>query len=90
MSDQEENPFGWLKHVTGPAGALVVAVFGIYFLGQFIDKMAERHFEVVDRVVDENKEAREEQTKNMIKLTQNVSELSKQVEKMKECCQAKE
>lgn len=89
MSTQEENPFGWLKHVTGPAGALVVMVFGVYFLGQFIDRMANRHFEAIDSMVEENKEARKAQTENMIKLTENVNELSKQVEKMKECCQDK-
>ena len=78
MPEQNENPFGWLRYVTGPAGALVIAIFGIYYLGKFIDKM-----------IDENKESRKEQTQNMIKLTHNVNELSKQVEKMKECCNEK-
>tara|TARA_Y100000114_G_C11727064_1_gene311558 strand:- start:1010 stop:1282 length:273 start_codon:yes stop_codon:yes gene_type:complete len=89
MPNQEENPFAWLKHVTGPAGALVVMVFGIYFLGQFIDRMANRHFEAIDSMVADNKEARDQQNENMMKLTQNVNELTKQVEKIKECCNEK-
>ena len=89
MPEQNENPFGWLRYVTGPAGALVIAIFGIYYLGKFIDKMATRHFEAVDQMIDENKESRKEQTQNMINLTHNVNELSKQVEKMKECCNEK-
>lgn len=89
MSEKEDNPFAWIKHITGPVGALVIAVFGCYYLGSFVDKMAERHFSVIDGMVEDNKEARKEQTENMIALTENVTELSRQVEKIKECCQNK-
>tara|TARA_B100000519_G_C14201360_1_gene418082 strand:+ start:11 stop:274 length:264 start_codon:yes stop_codon:yes gene_type:complete len=85
---QEENT-SWIKQMTGPVGALVICIFGIYFLGKFIDKMAYRHFTAIDQMTEENKEARKEQTENMIKLSENVNELSKQIEKMKECCENK-
>ena len=35
------------------------------------------------------KKARDQQNENMMKLTQNVNELTKQVEKIKECCSEK-
>ncbi len=79
----------WIKHLTGPASALVIAIFGIYFLGTFIDKMASRHFEAVDKMIDENKESRTQQTEQMIRLTENVNKLTFQIEKMKECCNDK-
>lgn len=79
----------WIKHLTGPASALVIAIFGIYFLSTFIDKMATRHFEAVDKMIEENKEARSEQTEQMIRLTDNVNKMTIQIEKMKECCNEK-
>ena len=90
MKQESEHPFEWLRYVTGPAGALVIAIFGIYFLGQFIDKMALRHFEAIDEMIADNKESRKEQAENMIKLTEDVNELSKQIEKIKECCNEKD
>ena len=51
--------------------------------------MATRHFEAVDKMIEENKEARSEQTEQMIRLTDNVNKMTIQIEKMKECCNEK-
>ena len=83
---EKDNSISWIKQLTGPAGALVICVFGIYFLGKFIDKMAARHFEAIDQMTEENKIARKAQTENMIILSENVKELSVQTEKLKTCC----
>tara|TARA_Y100000592_G_C5387432_1_gene276514 strand:+ start:612 stop:893 length:282 start_codon:yes stop_codon:yes gene_type:complete len=88
MSNEES--INWLKQITGPAGALVICCFGIYFLGGFIDKMASRHFVMIDQMIEEQKEARKAQNENMLKVSNNLTELSQQIEKMRSCCEQKE
>tara|TARA_Y100001938_G_C7921304_1_gene344621 strand:- start:113 stop:394 length:282 start_codon:yes stop_codon:yes gene_type:complete len=88
MSNEES--INWLKQITGPAGALVICCFGIYFLGGFIDKMATRHFAMIDQMIDEQKEARKTQNENMLQVSNNLTELSQQIEKMRSCCEKKE
>lgn len=83
---ENESPFSWLKQITGPVGALVIAVFGIYYLGSFIDKMANRHFQVIDTMIEEQKEDRKQENENMKQLTINMNELTNQIEQLKECC----
>ena len=51
--------------------------------------MASRHFEAVDKMIEENKDSRTQQTEQMIRLTENVNKLTLQIEKMKECCNDK-
>ena len=85
MSNDEQ--MNWLKQITGPAGALVICCFGIYFLGGFIDKMAERHFTMIDQMIEEQKEGRIAQTENMMQVSKNLNELTIQIEKMKSCCE---
>ena len=84
MSEKKENH--WIAHLTGPVGALFICIFGIYYLGNFIDKMSDRHFKAIDRFVIENEEARKEQTQQMIILSNSISKLSEEVQKLKECC----
>ena len=86
MTEEQPAPFAWIKQITGPVGALVICVFGIYFLGKFIDKMAERHFAVIDTMVEEQKEDRKQETENMLQVSKNLNELTNQIEKLKECC----
>ena len=82
-----------LSKLTGPVSALVLCIFGISYLADWIDKASNRHFESIDTMVEqdkierkENLEQQKKQTENIVELSQNVKELSVQMEKMKDCC----
>lgn len=86
-------PESFIQKMTGPVSALVICIFGINYLAGWIDKMSERHFESIDKMVEEDKIERKEtnkqqknQTESIIELSQNVKELSQQMEKLKDCC----
>tara|TARA_R100001463_G_scaffold93135_1_gene147876 strand:- start:621 stop:905 length:285 start_codon:yes stop_codon:yes gene_type:complete len=87
-------PESYISKMTGPVSALVLCIFGINYLAGWIDKMSERHFESIDKMVEEDKVERKEnlviqreQTENVKDLSENLKELSLQMEKLKECCE---
>jgi hypothetical protein len=89
----KEEQISWIARLTGPVSALVLCIFGIHYLATWIDKASDRHFKSIDSMVEqdkverkENLEQQKEQTKNIIKLSENVKDLSIQMEKVKECC----
>lgn len=93
MSDKPAVNDNIFNKITGQAPALVLCIFGINYLAGFIDKMSNRHFESIDKMVEEDKLERQEnneqqkkQTENIVELSENVKELSVQMEKLKECC----
>ena len=83
----------YISKMTGPVSALVLCIFGINYLAGWIDKMSERHFESIDKMVEENKiekkenlEVQKVQSENVKALSENVKELSKQMENFADCC----
>ena len=98
MSDKKQDSgFEWIRHLTGPVGALVICIAGIYYLGSWIDKMSDRHFEAIDQMVQDSKEDKEiirkqqnQATKNQTELTISMKDLADQMEKIKECCKNKQ
>lgn len=83
-----------LSKLTGPVSALVLCIFGISYLADWIDKASNRHFESIDAMVEQDKietreniEQQKKQTENIIELSENVKELSIQMEKVKDCCE---
>ena len=83
-----------ITKLTGPVSALVLCIFGINYLAGWIDKASNRHFETIDTMVEQDKIERKEnleqqrkQTDNIVVLSENVKELSVQMEKVKECCE---
>tara|TARA_R110002012_G_scaffold155510_2_gene316382 strand:+ start:96 stop:386 length:291 start_codon:yes stop_codon:yes gene_type:complete len=82
-----------ITKLTGPVSALVLCIFGISYLANWIDKASNRHFESIDTMVEQDKierrdslEQQKKQTENIVELTDNVKELAVQMEKMKDCC----
>ena len=82
-----------LSKLTGPVSALVLCIFGIYYLATWIDKASNRHFASIDTMVEQDKierrdnlEQQKKQTENIVELAENVKELSVQMEKLKDCC----
>ena len=89
----KEEQISWISRMTGPVSALVLCIFGIHYLATWIDKASDRHFQSIDSMVEQDKvdrrdnlEQQKDQTENMIKLSENVKDLSIQMEKIKECC----
>ena len=91
--NKNTNQENILSKLTGPVSALVLCIFGIGYLANWIDKASNRHFETIDTLVEEDRIERKEnieqqkkQTENIIELSENVKEMSLQMEKVKECC----
>ena len=90
----EKMPETWISKMTGPVSALILCIFGINYLATWIDKMSERQFDSIDKMVEEDKIERKEnlqvqklQTQNVKELSENMKELSLQMEKLKDCCE---
>ena len=90
----EKMPETWISKMTGPVSALILCIFGINYLATWIDKMSERHFDSIDKMVEEDKIERKEnlqvqklQTQNVKELSENMEELATQMEKLKICCE---
>ncbi len=66
----------WAELLTGPFAALMLAISIIWSMGAYLPKVVDRHFQAVDRMMEEHKADREIYRSNMEQISRQITEIS--------------
>ncbi len=66
--------------LTGPGSALVVLAFIVYGLASYIPSIVERHFSLVDRMMEQHETDRDVYQKTMTDLTEEIRQLGNRIQ----------
>jgi len=77
-----EQAKGWAEILTGPFSALLLCMGIIYSMAVYVPTLTARHFDAVDRMMDEHKQDREIYRESMEKMNDSIKELHHKVDRL--------